>query len=361
MRIVQMVDALDYGDGVSNDIINLHNTMDQMNIDNTIYSKWAHEKVDGYRNDIEMYRPRKDDYILYHYSGKSHIIDQVLAFNLTTILRYHNITPPEFFQASNPDLAQRCREGIEQIKGYIHLFDFFCGDSSYNIENLVQMGADKEKTCVLPISLNLERLQKLRNKNEAIEDMNGHFNILSVGRIAPNKKIEDILDVFENYNKYYQPDSYLYLVGSSEQSDVYTRIIFDRLEKMTAKDHVVMTGKVDDETLYRYYTGANVYLCLSEHEGFCIPLLEAMMFDLPVIAYEAGAVSSTMGESGILIREKKIDLISGIIDELQKDPYLTSRVIDSQHEHLQDFFAPAMQEKLASLLSIWTEKQFKLS
>lgn len=143
--------------------------------------------------------------------------------------------------------------------------------------------------------------------------------------------------------------------------DVYTRIIFDRLEKMTAKDHVVMTGKVDDETLYRYYTGANVYLCLSEHEGFCIPLLEAMMFDLPVIAYEAGAVPSTMGESGILIREKKIDLISGIIDELQKDPYLVSRVIDSQREHLQDFFAPAMQEKLASLLSIWTEKQFKLS
>lgn len=357
MRIVQMVDALDFGDGVSNDIINLHRLMDAMKIQNTIYSKWKHEKVAQYTHDIEKYSPRPNDYILYHYSGKSVIIDQVLGYNRPVILRYHNITPPEFFIRDNPEIAARCQEGLDQIKAYVKRFDFYCGDSGFNNRNLIEYGASPERTSVLPIELNLSQLRDKETDAAILEEMKRHTNVLFVGRFAPNKRIEEILDVFENYYRYYNDAAYLYLVGNNQQNELYTRFIESKLKEMMAREHVIVTGKVDERQLYSYYTGANVFLCMSEHEGFCIPLLEAMEFETPVIAYDAGAVADTMGKSGVLVTNKEVPVIAGLINELDQNKYLRDRVIGEQKKHLRQFDAQTMRQKLSELISVWTGEE----
>lgn len=354
MRIIQLLDALDFGDGVSNDVINLHKLLDEMNVHNAIYSKWTHEKVKQYRKDMEDYRPREGDCILYHFSGKSQIIDQVLGYQQTTVLRYHNVTPPQFFKNTNPQLALRCQEGLDQIKEYIHRFDYYCADSMYNAQDLISFGADQDVMDTLPIAMNLERLNDARPDKQIVEEMGKHPSILFVGRVAPNKKIEDILDVFENYFHYYNDQAYLYLVGNKEQSDSYTQLINDRLENMMSSDHVVMTGKVDEQSLYSYYQGADVFLCMSEHEGFCIPLLEAMRFGNAVIAYNAGAVETTMGSGGILLNTKSIPVVSGVLDELINNRYLKGRVLDAQNRHLEQFLKPAMCRSLSLLLTKWS-------
>ena len=354
MRIVQMVDALDYGDGVSNDIINLHLLMDNMKVDNTVYSRWMNERVAHYTHDINTYSPKEDDYILYHYSGKSTILEQVLDYNLPVILRYHNITPPKYLVQDNPELADRCREGIEQIKSNVRFFDFYCGDSEFNNRDLIAYGADADRAYVLPVAMNLSKLHETATDKKIIQEMKKHPNIIFVGRIAPNKCIEDVLDVFDNFHKYYNDKAFLYLVGNMQQTGTYTKYIQDKINKLTSKEHIIMTGKVDDSQLSSYYSGADVFLCMSEHEGFCIPLLEAMEFNIPVIAYDAGAVAGTMGESGILVKNKVVPIVAGLLNELTINPFLRSRVVQEQQKHLQEFDTPAMKKQLAKLISIWT-------
>lgn len=351
MRIIQVLDALDFGDGVSNDVIYLQELLREIGIENQIYSKWWNERVAEYTGDIEQYRPRQDDCILYHFSGNSHILNQVIDYSCPRIVRYHNVTPPEFFLADNPAAYAACKEGLRQIRESIQKFDGFWADSAFNARDLICYGAAPQAVDVLPVIFDFQRLEEIHSNEALLQQLKcqGPY-ILFVGRMAPNKKQEDILEAFENYYRYYDQRVKLYLVGNLEQSSSYTQRLLQRVEHMAAKEQVVFTGKVSEEDLYTYYRGASAFICMSEHEGFCIPILEAQFFGVPVIAYNSCAVPDTVGKSGILLYNKDPALASYLLHAVMTDNELRSSVLEYQRKNVELYQKAAVKERLMRLL-----------
>ena len=351
MRVIQVLDALDFGDGVSNDVIHLQELLAEIGIESRVYSKWWNERVADYTSDIEQYQPRRDDLVLYHFSGKSYILDQVIGYKCLRIVRYHNVTPPEFFLPDNLSAYAACKEGIQQIQKNIREFDGFLADSPFNAKDLICYGADSQTVDVLPIIFDFQRLKEVCINEALLQKLKrqGPY-ILFVGRVAPNKKQEDILEAFENYYRYYDQRARLYLVGNMEQSSSYTQDLFRRLNHMAAKEQVIFTGKVSEEDLYTYYRGASAFLCMSEHEGFCIPILEAQFFGVPIIAYDSCAVPDTMGKSGILLYQKDSAVTAYLIDAVMTDRELKNSVLECQRKNIELYQKAAMKERLVYLL-----------
>ena len=192
---------------------------------------------------------------------------------------YHNITPAHFFLGFHPHLAGLCHHGRRELAAFAARTELALGDSEFNRQELEQAGF--ARTAVLPIVLDLSLYE--RPPSPVVRRLydDGRTNVLFVGRIIPNKKIDDLVRSFAVFQKWVKPHSRLLLVGDHRGFERY----FDRLQELVRElrvDEVVFTGQVDDDELYAYYRLADVFLCLSEHEGFGVPLQEAMHFGLPV-------------------------------------------------------------------------------
>lgn len=351
MRVYQVLDALDVGDGVSNDVIHLHEMLDELRVDNIIYSKWWNEQVKRYTNAIEKCHPQKDDLVIYHFSGESHILEIVSSFPCKVIIRYHNVTPPSFFKNGNPEGYKSCMEGLRQIKSLVQKFPDAWGVSQFNCNDLISYGAKPEHMRVLPIFMDLERLASAPTDNdlEASLKQGAHY-ILFVGRVAPNKCFEDILEIFECYHRFHNAATKLILVGNDACDQDYTRRIRGKLDQLSCKQKVIFTGKVNDAQLYTYYRNASAFVCMSEHEGFCIPLLEAMYFQIPVVGYNSCAIPDTMGKSGVLVYKKDPAQIAFLLHEIQSNDQLRSSIVTTQQENVRHYLHDSMKEQLKNLL-----------
>jgi glycosyltransferase involved in cell wall biosynthesis len=158
-------------------------------------------------------------------------------------------------------------------------------------------------------------------------------NFLFVGRVLPNKRFEDLIKVFCIYQRYIDPDSRLLLVGESHGFERYFDALMRLVDDLALED-VVFTGHVDTDDLVAYYMVADVFLSMSEHEGFCAPLLEAFRSGLPVMAFDAGAVAETLGGAGVLVREKRFEEIAEMAHLLVHDENLRRQVVQRQFEAL---------------------------
>ena len=250
MNVYQVMDALDYGDGVSNSVINTHLLLNKMRIKNQIYSKWWNDKVRQYTIGISKIKVQPEDIVIFHFSGKSQIIDLVKSLQCRRILCYHNITPPEFFKGINPVSYNNCLEGLQQLKESWQDFHYFCADSPYNKKDLISYGIPLSQIDVLPIMMNLERLDNIKYNFELYKSYPDDYTILFVGRVAPNKRFEDILDIFENLYRYHRQDVRLTLVGNFNDHRDYTCMLMDKLAGLKCKERVKFTGKVSFEDLY---------------------------------------------------------------------------------------------------------------
>ena len=348
MRIIQVLDALDYGDGVSNSVINYYILLNKMGYETSIYSKWFNEKVSSYRKNIDDLVIRSDDIVIHHFSGKSNIINIVSTFNCTKILCYHNITPLNFFDKNKTGIG----EGEKQLLDFKNIYDYYIGDSSYNISSLKELGIES-KFDVLPILIDFSQLDKVSKKDI-------HNNIeqkifIFVGRVAPNKKHEDIIDVFEEYFVNINNNSMLYLIGNYNDYPEYFDFLKNKLEKLLCKEGVIFTGKVSNEELYNYYKNADVFICMSEHEGFCIPILESMYCGVPTIAFDSCAISSTMGNSGVLVKNKNYKEIARLIHYLFINENIKNEIVVKQKIRTLELTEEKLKIKLESLIKVWQE------
>ena len=181
----------------------------------------------------------------------------------------------------------------------------------------------------------------------------GRTNVVFVGRIIPNKKIDDLIRVFALYQRLFDRRSRLLLVGDTRGHEKY----YDRLQELVRERHVeevVFTGQVDDDDLRACYASADLFLCLSEHEGFCVPLLEAMAFGVPVIAYDAGAVRETLRGGGVLLREKEPTTVAGLMHHVIRDETLRAQVLKTQARAIAEVraidFGSLLLDRLAPVL-----------
>lgn len=358
MRIVQVLTTLSFGDAVGNDTLALQSVLDDMGYKSSIYA----ENIDKRLNKVnvkhikEIGKINSDDLIIYHLSTGTDLNLWIKEQKCRKIMIYHNITPPHFFSDYNRGSELLCTEGYEQVKALTNTFDAVYADSEYNKQELIKMGY-KCEIKVLPILIPFEDYEKKPNqkvvRKYGSEDC---VNIVFVGRIAPNKKQENVIKAFYEYHKNYNSNSKLFLVGSYSGLENYHQRLVDYYDSLgLTQNDIVFPGHIKFDEILAYYSVADVFLCMSEHEGFCVPLVEAMCFDIPIIAKDTSAIGYTLGESGVLLGENSSLEYAGMIHYLMTNKEFRDEIVMRQRERLKDFSNKKVIEKFKSYLKEFLE------
>lgn len=351
MIVHQWVPAMHAGDAVGNHARALR----------ARFRAWDHESdifaltID--RDMADQARPwgdadsRDADVTILHFAIPSPMSEALATLPGRRILLYHNVTPAHFFAPYDPalaDLAVRGREQLEDLAGRV---DLALGVSEYNRSELEDAGFDA--TDVLPIPVDADRLRRAPAV-PALDRLlgDGLVNILHVGRIAPNKKIEDHLRLAEVYKRYVDAQYRFIFVGPFEAVPRYSAAIRAMVGTFQMRsDRFWFTGAVPDVELAAYYRHAHAYVSLSEHEGFCVPLVEAMAMDVPVLAYDAAAVPETLGGAGLCFAPKDLEFAAELLGEIVYNETVRRSILDGQQRRLRDFSSAAFDTRLKSVLA----------
>lgn len=255
------------------------------------------------------------DIVLMHYSLGSIFNDCFLKpVSGKKVLLFHNLTPPEWFDDYNTRVAKDLRQGICDLSGVVAAADAVWSDSTYNKKFI---NTDRE-VLVLPYVFDEDRWSKLEANSGIAAALSGHSgtNILHVGRVAPNKCIQDVIKSFYFYHHKIDPDSRLWLVGGDIDTEIYKAELVKLTYDLGLKEAVTFVGSVSDEELKAFYQSSDLYLLMSEHEGFCVPLLEAMAASIPVVAFAQEAVVETGKDYIYAVEEKNYPLIAELMSHV---------------------------------------------
>jgi len=293
---------------------------------------------------------RRGDLTIFHYALPSAMTAAFAALGGARILQYHNITPAPSFAPYDPALFRLACLGRQQLATLIGHVVLALGDSEYNRQDLDGLGFSP--TGVFPIAVDASRITRNVERpalDHVLDD--GLVNFLFVGRIAPNKKIEDHIRLAEHYKRYVDAYYRFIFVGRYDVVPRYYSMIRALMtEYRLLNDRFIFTGPVPDEELAVYYRHAAVYLSLSEHEGFCVPLVEAMAADVPVLAYAATAVPDTLGGAGVRFAPKDLELAAELLGKLAFDDKVRGDVIAGQRRRLGDFGDARISRELGALI-----------
>ncbi len=293
---------------------------------------------------------RGGDVTIFHFALPSPMTAAFASLDGARVLQYHNITPAAFFAPYDAQLFRLAALGRQELRTLAGHVDLALGDSDFNRQELEAMGF--APTGVMPIAVNTERLARAP-RLPALEKIlsDGLINFLFVGRIVPNKRIEDHIRLAEMYKRYVDAYYRFIFVGRYDGLPRYysmIRALIAQYEMLP--DRFVFTGAVPDEELAAYYRWADVYVSLSEHEGFCVPLVEAMAADVPVLAYAAGAVPETLGGAGMLFAPKDLEVASEMMGMLVYDRPVRQAVIEGQRRRLEDFAPARIEARLRDVI-----------
>lgn len=348
--IHQLVASLRTGDAVGNTALRTRDALRELGYESEIFREVCSSDLEGESYPAEEYLKLSgpNQLLIFHYSIGSEL--NRLAYNLPDriILCYHNITPPEFFVGIHDHLVGQLYHGRKQLACFADRCFFATGDTEYNRRELAELGFPH--TAVLPIAIDFEGLDTEPDPFIRTAYRDHRYNFLFVGRIIPNKRVEDLIKLYAHYKKYVSHDCRLIIVGDWTGFERY-RLPLLRLLESIDLPHVVMPGRVDFRKLLAFYSSADVYCSLSAHEGFCVPLLEAMHFDIPVLARAAAAVPETMGGAGVLIEQLNYPEAAEMLDMLAKPGWFRESVISGQRQRLEDFRRIDFKSRLADILS----------
>ena len=349
MQINQFIPSITPGDAVSNDALAIRSILRKNGYKSIIYAKFIHPWMLPYARPYFLYRGNKDNILIYHFAvGGFKFSDFILNLPDFKILKYHNITPPAYFENYDAHSYFICQKGQNELSEFKDHFDLGIGDSSFNCLALKRVGFDR--TYVLPILLDFSKYAKYDTKLDHKLKSSNLTKIIFVGRIAPNKRQEDVIKAFDHYQKNFNRFSMLYLIGQ-KQIKPYLHELEELIQKLELSNNIIFTGKVSEGELNTYYRNADVFVCMSEHEGFCVPLVESMFFNIPIIAYDSSAIKDTLGNAGILFQEKNFEVIAQNIHKILEDESFREQIIEKQKIRLFKFQAYTIERKLLQIIS----------
>jgi L-malate glycosyltransferase len=241
-------------------------------------------------------------------------------------LVYHNITPARFFLGWSDEHVRLGHQGRRELHAFASRAELGLGVSEFNRRELEAEGFPR--TAVLPFLLDLDACRRPPGPVVRRLYADGRTNVLFVGRIAPHKRLEDLIRAFAAFRRH-RRRSRLLLVGAERGHERYAAGL-RLLVRALRLDDVVFAGHVDDDDLLAYYAVADVFACLSEHEGYGVPLVEAMTLGIPVLAYDAGAVRETLGGGGVLLGEKSPEVVAELLERLVADASFRRAVLATQ-------------------------------
>jgi len=340
------------GDAISNDALVIQKYLKQWGYDSEIFCPLRHTgpKVRELCKDWGEYVKYSNagNKVIYHFSIGSPLSEKFRNIPDRKLLIYHNITPDIFFRHINAEKAFVLYKGREELRTLKDVPELALADSEYNRMELDEWGY--KKTAVLPPFIGYEGLRTKPSRKILNEYDSDWVNLLFVGRVTPNKKIEDVISVFYYYKNTINPKSRLFIVGSHIGMEKYYMYLKAMAVELNMADDVHFSGHVPAEDLAAYYSMASVFVCMSEHEGFCIPLVESMYFEVPIIAYSAAAIPFTLGNSGISVTEKKYEAIAELIESVVSDKATRYNIIENQNKRLTDFSEERVAEELKKYL-----------
>jgi L-malate glycosyltransferase len=333
-RVHQLLAALSYGDAIGNEALAIQEHLRRAGFESEIFAENVEPRmVDSYQPLWRYQQVSSPDTVcIYHFSIGSasgrliyHLRDRLVSI-------YHNITPAEFFLGFHSHLAGLCYHGRRELAAFARRTELGLGDSEFNRRELEAAGY--ARTAVLPIVHDFDRLSAPPSPVVRRLYGDGRTNILFVGRVIPNKRIDDLLRVFALYKRHVDGRSRLLVVGDYRGHERYLQRLREMTKRLRLQD-VVLAGHVEDDELRAYYSVASVFLCLSEHEGYCVPLVEAMHFGVPVVAFDAGAVRETLRGGGILLTSKRPDEVAWLLHELVTNAALRRSVLSTQERAMR--------------------------
>ena len=351
MIINQWVPAAHRGDAIGDHAVHIRNLLRDLGHQSDLYALTADDALTCDVLPFDDPTAGNGDLTIFHYALPSPMTEAFGRLGGGRVLHYHNVTPAHFFAPYDPGLfrlASLARQELATLAGRV---DLALGVSDYNRRELESLGF--APTGVFPIAVDPHRLAR-RPPRPALDRLldDDFVNFLFVGRIAPNKRIEDHLKLAEHYKRYVDAFYRFIFVGREDAVPRYydtIRALMVQLDLPT--ERFVFTGPVSEDDLACYYRHAAVYISMSEHEGFCVPLLEAMAADVPVLAYAATAVPETLGGAGVQFAPKDMEYAAELLGALAFDDHLRRDVIAGQRKRLADFGPQRTARDLAALIA----------
>jgi glycosyltransferase involved in cell wall biosynthesis len=282
--------------------------------------------------------------ILLRYALWSATADWAIGAQAPLALCYHNITPGRLLREFNPRLAELCDRGRDSLRLFQGRVDALIADSTFNAGDLREAGLGE--ATVIPLLLPVpEYVTDKRTNREPL--------VLTVGRIVPNKRLEDVVKAFTLYQRHRAPNASLVIVGSDHGFENYRRALDDLVARLGTK-RVAFTGSISSGARDSWYRRADVYLSMSVHEGFGAPLIEALAHKVPVVARAAAAVPETLGDAGVLIEGDDLALTAEALHEVVSSQNTRSKLAEAAALRLSELtpqaLAPRIQSALAPLL-----------
>ena len=337
MRVDQLVPAFHQGDAIGDTAFCMKKFFLSQGFQSEIYCLDRDPELKTESTPFaEFPSPGSQDVTILHFALPSPLGPAFQKMDSKKVLIYHNITPAMFFEDYSAEMARISKLGREELMSLVPCVDLALADSEYNRQELLAAGF--RNTAVFPLFVDFSKYT--RPMNRFVYDLfrDERLNILFVGRIVPNKRIEELIKVVFYYKKYISPLVRLIVVGKTASLPKYYEALTLMADEFYLKpDEICFTGHIPDEEMYALYQASDVFLSLSEHEGFGLPFLESMVFKLPIIAYNCTAVPYTLGEAGILINHKKVDFVAELVNAVSKDQKLQEKVISAQTQQLGNY------------------------
>ncbi|MCC7007262.1 MAG: glycosyltransferase family 4 protein [Acidobacteria bacterium] len=314
-RVHQILATLGYGDAIGNEVLGIRRALLRAGFDSEIIVETADPRLEhltvDYRDMVNELA--EDDLLVHHFSLGSRASRTAFAVPSRMLLVYHNITPPEYFLGVHDQLVRQCYHGRRELLPYRSRCELALGDSEFNRQELEALGFPR--TAVLPVVPDFTHLSVPADQRilDAYDD--AWTNLLFVGRLIPNKRPDNLIRIFHAYKTLYNPRSRLILAGSYGGFEQYLAQLHGLIARLGVAD-VEIVGQVSNEELTAYYDVADVFLCASEHEGFCVPLIEAFHKRVPVVALASTAVPATMDGGGILYDAPDPRRVAAIVHEV---------------------------------------------
>lgn len=345
----QVLATLGYGDAIGHEVLGIQRILRGAGFASDIFVETADPRLESMTRDYQELIDVSDPHnlLIHHFSIGSKASRIAYALPERMLLVYHNITPPEYFYFVHPLLVQLCYNGRRELGAYTSRCELAVGDSEFNRRELEAIGFPR--TDVLPVVPDFSHLDRTPRPFTAAAFDDDWTNILFVGRVIPNKRPDDLIRFFHAYKTEHNPRSRLLIVGSYGGFEGYLAALHHLIAQLHLPDvHIV--GQVSDEELVAYYDVADLYLCASEHEGFCVPLIEAFYKQIPVLAFAATAVPATMDGGGVLYDTKDPHEVAGLMEAILSDVDLQERILATQNAALERLVSANFGQTLLDLV-----------
>jgi glycosyltransferase involved in cell wall biosynthesis len=351
-RVLQFVPTLEHG-GVGDHILQVDRLLRDKGVETAIFAQVVRPDLKDRGRDFADYgrsfKARPDDVLLYHVAQGAALGDFVLGRAERLVLDHHNITPERYFRTWAPEQVHNLAWGRRQLARLAPKAVLGLGDSTFNAQELAVLGCPRIATA--PIILDLSAFETAVDEDAVARlttDATAWF--FGPGRWAPNKCQHDLVKAFAVYRQVYDPDAVLRIVGS-RALDSYFEAVSGLVTDLGLDDVVELAVGVSSGVAAAHFRTATVQVSVSEHEGFWVPALESMHHRLPVVAYGTGAVPETVGDGGLVLRDKAPATVAAAVHRVVSDPELRTALADAGERHLATFDLSVTRERMWDALS----------